>query len=576
MLNSEMLQLLPEALLTVGLLVLAAVFFIRRPFVRSLKDQNTFLQTLIESIPSPVFYKNGNGLYLGCNEAFLTMLGRTKEEVVGKSVYDLSPKHLAEIYERADKDLFEKQGVQRYETQVEFADGTLHDMYFTKSVFHDARGEVAGLLGVMLDISARKQAENELKEAHEHLERKVAERTLELQAANRRLEDEIVEKVRAERESREKSEFLDTVINSIEHGLVVVDAADYTVKLANSAIAKGRNLDGMRCHQLLHGSNLPCIGKVTACPLHKVKETKRPIVTQHNHVGPDGSPRYVEIHSYPVFNDKGDVVQIIDNIMDVTKRKEAEKAIVDAKDMAEATNRLMSEFLDTVSHELRTPMTSVHGFAKLIQKTFKTKLKERLEDDPSLLKPAERIEENIAIILTESERLSNLINDHLDLSKLQSGRMDWRQEKINPADLVARVGVATASLFEDKPIKFEAEVEEELPSLQGDPDRLLQVLINLVSNAEKFTKEGKITCRALRTGDDVVFSVSDTGIGIPKDQQELIFSKFRQVQNKIGGKPSGTGLGLAISKEIVTHHGGRIWVESTPGEGSTFFFSVPA
>jgi len=548
-------------LLGAMLIALTAITLKQRGAETELKSQFLLLQTLVDSIPSPVFYKNSEGVYLGCNSAFLTMLGRTKDEVVGKTVYDLSPPDLAEIYEKADNDLFLQGGVQRYETQVEFADGSIHEMFFTKAVFRDANEGMAGLLGVMLDITERKAAEKELQVAHENLEHQVEERTRALKEA--------------ERESRDKSDFLNTVINSINHGIVVIDAEDHTVKLANLAACDGGSTDSKHCYELLHNRIAPCENVVEICPVQQVKRTGKPTITTHNHTTLDGKPKYVEIHTYPVFDESGKVVQVIDNIMDITPRKLAEKAIVDAKEMAESTNRLMSEFLDTVSHELRTPMTSVQGFSKLIQKAFTDKFTPLASDDDKLHKAAQRIESNLAIVISESERMISLINDQLDLSKLQSGRIDWAEIRLSPVEILDRAMNAVTSLFAEDTISLESEMQDNLPMVIGDPNRLMQVLINLISNAAKFTDKGSVRCTVSLKDDFIIFSVSDTGIGIPEDQIKDVFSKFKQVVCKDAGKPAGTGLGLAISKEIVQHHGGRIWAESTVGVGSTFYVSIP-
>jgi len=573
---------LPDHSIVVDFLLLGlaiAVTFFVVSFIKRHEDEkrhsekNLFLQTLIDNIPSPVFYKDTEGKYLGCNKAFRAMLGLERNEIVGQTVYDLAPRELAEVYEKADNDLFAAGGDQRYETQVKSAEGVVHDVFFTKSLFEDMSGEVAGLLGVMLDITDRKRAEEALRQAHDELEQRVEERTAELEATNLSLEREIAERMEAEKESRAKSEFLDSIINSINHGLVVIDIEDYSVKLANLAASGGRLIGDVCCYKLLHDSDTPCGDEV--CPVHVVKKTREPAVVQHDHVNPEGSVTYVEIHAYPVFDDNGKLIQVIENIMDITSRKEAEQATLDAKEMAETTSRLMSEFLDMVSHELRTPMTSVQGFAKLIDKSVRKHFEPLAGEDKKLAKHAGRIKDNLGIIMSESGRLTELISDHLDLSKLESGRVEWHDDKIVPKELIERARAATHSLFQDDSVDLVVEIEDGLPTFQGDADRLLQVLINLVSNAVKFTDEGAVTCSVTKRDDDLLFCVEDTGIGIPEDQQEVVFSKFSQLQTKRSGKPSGTGLGLPISREIITHHNGEIWVESVPGQGSRFCFSIP-
>ncbi|QJB56407.1 PAS domain-containing sensor histidine kinase [Pseudodesulfovibrio sp. zrk46] len=554
--------------LVVILILMALVIANRQRAARAFNSKLRLLQTLMNSIPSPIFYKDKNGVYQGCNSAFLEMLGRTEEEVVGKTVYDISPRDLAEVYEKADNDLFAQGGEQRYETKVKFADGSRHDIFFTKAVIRDGAGKVAGLLGVMLDISERKRAEEELRSAHSLLEQKVQERTKELNESNIRLEQ-------TEKASRAQKEFLEKVINSIDYGIVVVNADDYTVKHANASASGGEFREGIRCYELLHKRLRPCAKDDDICPLHLVKESGEPAVTQHEHIGEDGEIHYLETHTYPVFDESGNMPQIIISIMDVSERKRAEIAIVEAKEMAEATSSLMSEFLETTSHELRTPMTSVQGFAKLSLKSFQNTFVPMVDNNPSLASSAERIEENLSIIISESDRMTALINNQLDLSKLQSGTVEWHQSAVLPMDLLEKTENITSSLFIHSPVEFVVECDEGLPMLIADGDKLLQVMLNLVSNAVKFTEQGTIVCKAALGQGAVVFSVSDTGKGIPLDQQDAVFDKFKQIKTKETGKPAGTGLGLAITKKIVEHHGGEIWIESEEGKGSTFFFTIP-
>ena len=153
--------------------------------------------------------------------------------------------------------------------------------------------------------------------------------------------------------------------------------------------------------------------------------------------------------------------------------------------------------------------------------------------------------------------------------------MEWQRESIVIGDVVRKGAAATAGLFESKPLSLMLDLPEDLPILLGDPEKMMQVIINLISNAVKFTDQGIITIKVESVNHEVVVSVSDTGIGIAQSDQALIFEKFRQAGDPLTGKPKGTGLGLAISKEIVEHHGGRIWFESEPGKGSKFAFSLP-
>ncbi|HET7091177.1 MAG TPA: GAF domain-containing protein [Anaerolineae bacterium] len=281
-----------------------------------------------------------------------------------------------------------------------------------------------------------------------------------------------------------------------------------------------------------------------------------------------------------------------------------------ARREAETANQAKSAFLANVSHELRTPLTSVLGFAKIIKKRLDEVIFPKVRDDDSRTRRAvAQVRDNIDIIVSEGERLTALINDVLDLAKIEAGRVEWQAQPVRIADVIERAATATASLFAAKRLAQITDIDPDLPEIVGDHDRLVQVMINLISNAVKFTERGSVTCRARLSpalapsaresqrsgggrspttplggaqaaaggpgGQDIVVSVIDTGVGIARDDLSKVFEQFVQVGDTLTDKPQGTGLGLAISKQIVEHHGGRIWVESVVGAGSTFSFTLP-
>ena len=180
------------------------------------------------------------------------------------------------------------------------------------------------------------------------------------------------------------------------------------------------------------------------------------------------------------------------------------------------------------------------------------------------------------MVVSEGERLTKLIDDVLDLAKIEAGKFTWNTTSVTVSDVIERAIAATASLFEAKKLNLIRDIEPELPTVNGDQDRLIQVVINLISNAVKFTDVGSITCSARLRDNEVVVGVTDSGIGIAPADHQKVFEKFKQVGDTLTDKPKGTGLGLPICKEIVEYHGGRIWVESEPGKGSTFWFTLPA
>ena len=247
-----------------------------------------------------------------------------------------------------------------------------------------------------------------------------------------------------------------------------------------------------------------------------------------------------------------------------------------ARAIAEEADAAKSAFLSTVSHELRTPLTSVLGFAKIIKKRLEDRIFPLVpKDDRKVVSTIQQVEDNLKVVVSEGERLTKLIDDVLDLAKIEAGKLEWHMESVTMAEIIDRATAATSSLFDQKGLRLEKQIAADLPPVTGDQDRLIQVVINLISNAVKFTDAGTISCRATRRGGELVVSVIDTGMGIAPSDQPKVFERFKQVGDTLTDKPKGTGLGLPICREIVEHHGGRIWVESEIGRGSTFSFSLP-
>jgi PAS domain S-box-containing protein len=239
-------------------------------------------------------------------------------------------------------------------------------------------------------------------------------------------------------------------------------------------------------------------------------------------------------------------------------------------------DQMKTDFISTVSHELRTPLTSVLGFAKLIQK----KLDEVVfpvvpRDDKKMNRTLRQVEDNLEIILSEGLRLTTLINDVLDIAKMEAGKVDWKMEPLRIEEVVNRAIAATDALFQAKQVEMIAEIPSNLPDVLGDRDRLIQVVINLLSNAIKFTDSGSVTCQVLQNPETLSIRITDTGMGIAPEDCQAVFEKFKQVGDTLTDKPKGTGLGLPICKQIVEHHNGMIWVESEIGKGSTFAFTLP-
>ncbi|MFW5497877.1 MULTISPECIES: ATP-binding protein [unclassified Maridesulfovibrio] len=238
-------------------------------------------------------------------------------------------------------------------------------------------------------------------------------------------------------------------------------------------------------------------------------------------------------------------------------------------------DNLKTDFISTVSHELRTPMTSILGFAKIIKKKLEKSVFPVCDaPDKKTERAINQVQDNIGIIVSEGQRLTELINDVLDIAKMESGKIDWKNVPIEIAEVIETSVQTTTPLWKPQDLQMVVDVEDDIPTIYGDRDRVMQVLVNLISNAVKFTVSGSITCTARSHADEIMVSVSDTGSGISPEDQKKIFQRFKQAGDTLTGKPKGTGLGLPICKQIVDHHQGRIWVDSKLGEGSSFHFTL--
>jgi signal transduction histidine kinase len=245
------------------------------------------------------------------------------------------------------------------------------------------------------------------------------------------------------------------------------------------------------------------------------------------------------------------------------KSRELEAATADLRDAnarLHELDRLKDEFIATVTHELRTPLTSIRAFSEI------------LLDDPRL-DLAER-QRFLGVIAKETERLTRLINQVLDLAKLDSGAAEWRTGEVDLQAVVDEAAEATGQLFRERGVRLAVDAPRALPRVCADRDRLMQVLVNLLSNAVKYARAGgRVELRASASAGALRVDVRDDGPGIDPALHEAIFERFRRVEG--ANQPGGTGLGLAISRRIVEHLGGRIWVESEPGHGATFSFALP-
>ncbi len=403
------------------------------------------------------------------------------------------------------------------------------------------------------------------------LESQVQQRTAELRATNKKLSDTAWDL--AEQRAR-----LDAILQTIADGLVVTDLDDQIV-LSNTVFetivgVESATLKGSSLQKAFSGEGLLDI-------VHRARTLALP---SYSGQVTSWTGRVYQA-SASALSQGRTVVGVVTVLHDITREVEVD--------------RMKTNFISTVSHELRTPLTSVLGFAKLIQRSFQESIAPNIDiQDAKGQRAAARISRNLEIIADESQRLTRLINDVLDIAKMEAGKVEWNMAETSLVEAAQKAVEATAGMIGDRPLGVCVDMPPDLPALALDLDRIVQVVTNLLSNAIKFTEQGDIWVRAwpLSPGDDILpqgvrepdartdlpvrapmiaVSVTDPGIGIQEQDLPKVFDRFRQVGDVLTGRPRGSGLGLPICREIIEHHGGRIWVESAPGLGSRFVFTLP-
>lgn len=272
--------------------------------------------------------------------------------------------------------------------------------------------------------------------------------------------------------------------------------------------------------------------------------------------------------------DLDDVMRILDEASQLRayskaledKSQSLERATAElreANEKLQSLDRLKDDFMSSVTHELRTPLTSIRALSELMR------------DDDSMAQ-AQR-QQFLGIIVTEAERLSRLVNQVLDMAKIEAGHAEWTVAGVDLREVAEQAADSMAEMYREREVVLVRELAGDVPLVKADADRLTQVVLNLLSNALKYAPrdDGRVVLRLDRVGDAVRIEVEDNGPGIPADQQAMVFEKFRQVAGDAHYRPGGTGLGLPISRQIVEHFGGRMWLRSEPGQGACFGFSLP-
>jgi PAS domain S-box-containing protein len=422
----------------------------------------------------------------------------------------------------------------------------------------------------------RERAEQALRRAHDELELQVAQRTAELVQANEKQQQVIKELEMAEEELRQQNDELaqaeeklrranDELRALMEASPLAIVAFDVEGRVVSwhggaerlfgwtSAEVVGRSLDHTPPDKLDEAQRLRELVLTNGDSLSDV-ETAR--------LRKDGSRVEVSISTARLHDQAGRLSGVVAVYSDMTERRRA-SAEQRARETAEAANRAKSQFLANMSHELRTPLNAIIGFSELL-------------DDQAYGELNPRQHKYVTNILSSGRHLLQLINDILDLAKIEAGRLTLDVSEFTIASALEDVQRIVEPLALSKRIAVTVESADDLPPLVADRPKLKQIFYNLVSNAIKFTPEGgKVSVTARAADGGIFISVADTGIGIGSEDLERIFLEFEQVDSSYARHQEGTGLGLALTRRLVELHGGRIWVESVLGHGSTFSFVLP-
>jgi two-component system sensor histidine kinase/response regulator len=423
-------------------------------------------------------------------------------------------------------------------------------------------------VGVLIDgfnqmLEQIQNRDTELRAAGEELERRVDERTL-------MLEQEVADRQRAQEALHESEGRIRLLLDSAAEAIFGVDReGKFTfcnpATLRSLGYEKGELLLGANAHELMHhthadGSDYP----ENTCPIRVSRSSGGGIhLDSEVFWRRDGTSFPVEYWAYPV-RKEGEVVGAVVTFLDITERKRAEEALLEAKDAAEAGSRAKSEFLANMSHEIRTPMNGIIGMTELALDTALT---------------ADQ-REYLTLVKSSADSLLRVINDILDFSKIEAGKLELEETEFEIRDVLQETLKTLAVRADKKKLELLAHVAQGVPRfLVGDPTRLRQLIVNLVGNAIKFTDRGNVVVdvELEAVPSEAVplhFRVSDTGIGIPVEKQKVIFESFSQADGSTTRRFGGTGLGLTISRQLVELMGGHMWVESEPGKGSTFHFTT--
>ncbi|WP_428265119.1 PAS domain S-box protein [Haliangium sp.] len=495
----------------------------QKRIARDLDAQREFIQQVLDHDPNLIFVKDARGNFLLVNQAVAKLFGKSVDELTDVSNYAVhaSPEEV-DAYNETDQRVIENLESIKLEEPFSLSDGSTRWFETFKTPLRRANGEVC-VLGISIDITERK-----------------------------------LEQMKDARFTAIIESSVDAIVSLDRRGRIIYwnPAAEALLGYTREE-AVGMSVFSMSPERMRDDTKA-LVARLWA------GESQPPFETRRLHK--DGHEVDVVLSVSPVRLPDGEVVGLASILRDVTERKEFERELVLAKEQAETATVAKSQFLANISHEIRTPLNGVIGMTSLL---FTTELDEEQRG-------------YVESIEISGNTLLTLINDILDFSKMESEQLRLQREPFGVLECVNKAVSMSSSMAGQRDLHLSTDVDTELPRyIVGDPTRLLQVLCNLINNAVKFTEAGRVAVSVglvHHSGDDVelLFSVQDTGIGIPASKLDTLFERFTQVDTSATRKYGGTGLGLAISKRLVELMGGRIWVESEEGRGSTFSFTMHA
>ncbi len=490
--------------------------------IKKLEHELKIRDEIIDKIPNPLFVKDNRFRYTICNNAFSEYIGLPKEKILNSTVYDISPKELADKYYKADKELSEKQENQKYESKVKYADQTLHDIIFHKACLLNEKKEFEGIVGIMLDITERNKVKEALKESKERY-KKIVETSLVGIGITK--EDKLI--------------FGNPALFKI-FGYAKKDALHKSIldffHIDDRKIIIERAIKRAKGENIIPYMNLRAFNK-------------------------KGELIYVDITTteFTVNNQK--YVQTI--VVDITKQVLITKNLKENEVKLKELDATKNKFLSILAHDLRNPLNALLGFSDLLLKNLHKY-------------DINKIEKYVSSINKITNQTHYLLEDLLLWSKSQTNNISFNLQKVKFQEVCDEVINHFRENARSKQIKINCFEPEEL-ILSADLNMFKTILRNLISNAIKFTnKNGIISVYSQKIDiNNAIITVSDNGVGIDEENQNKIWELSQSHSTTGTANEMGGGFGLVLCKEFVEKHGSKIWVESKVGQGSDFKFIMP-